>query len=341
VATYKQWIVSSYVRVSWSQGRIVISSAASDERLITQDFGVIRLVNAFSQARTIAEVLEEFAGPWSETLSKHIEKLIDAGILVSTEAPEQAALHRWDPDALAYHRASRREGFRPVGVILGPALSKSISNDAIHMLREGPQNIGRLKASEDPLRKDELEALLEIRQSRRQWGAEALSFKTLSKLLWLSAGDRDGSRSYPSGGAIYSLDLYLVIGSDAVQDVQGGLYIYLPSHHVLDPISTDRTKWYPFLEAAGRSASTKTPPIVILITSRIREVNAYYGELAYSLVLKEIGCIFQTLYLVCESLGLAGCALGGGAPDNVLSHLCSTHALAEPLLGEFLLGTRG
>ena len=37
-----------------------------------------------------------------------------------------------------------------------------------------------------------------------------------------------------------------------------------------------------------------------------------YGSLAYSLVLKEVGCLFQTLYLVGEYLELAPCALGGG-----------------------------
>jgi SagB-type dehydrogenase family enzyme len=65
-----------------------------------------------------------------------------------------------------------------------------------------------------------------------------------------------------------------------------------------------------------------------------------YGDLAYSLVLKEVGALFQTLYLVAEYLGLAACALGGGTPEGPIANISGANELAEPVVGEFMLGPR-
>ena len=50
----------------------------------------------------------------------------------------------------------------------------------------------------------------------------------------------------------------------------------------------------------------------LVVTSRYARQAEPYGTLAYGLVLKEVGGLFQTLYLVGEYLELAPCALGGG-----------------------------
>jgi SagB-type dehydrogenase family enzyme len=65
-----------------------------------------------------------------------------------------------------------------------------------------------------------------------------------------------------------------------------------------------------------------------------------YGPLAYSLILKEVGALFQTIYLVAEYLGLATCALGGGIPDDAFSRIGKIEELAEPVVGEFMIGPR-
>jgi SagB-type dehydrogenase family enzyme len=171
-----------------------------------------------------------------------------------------------------------------------------------------------------------------------------------SRFLWLSArnrsiwnvGTRDEyiSRPYPSGGAAYSLEIYPVIGPEAVESIDGGLYRYLPQCHSLEPVTSEDADYLPFLETAGQSAGVTAPPIVLIITSRFARQSENYGKLAYSLILKEVGCLFQTLYLVAEHLGLGGCALGGGTSGARLAHLCNTTELAEPIVGEFMVGPR-
>jgi SagB-type dehydrogenase family enzyme len=77
-----------------------------------------------------------------------------------------------------------------------------------------------------------------------------------------------------------------------------------------------------------------------VITSRIARQREVYGELAYSLVLKEVGGLYQTLYLVAEQLGLSACALGGGTPDTVFEQITNTTEFDEPIVGEFIIGRR-
>ena len=61
--------------------------------------------------------------------------------------------------------------------------------------------------------------------------------------------------------------------------------------------------------------------------------------MAYALLLKDLGVILQSLYLVATSMGLAGCAQGGG--DSLLfSNLIGCDDLVESSIGEFALGSR-
>jgi SagB-type dehydrogenase family enzyme len=126
----------------------------------------------------------------------------------------------------------------------------------------------------------------------------------------------------------------------AVEGMSAGVYRYRPRSHTLEVLSVQTIASVPILEAAGRSAGSHPPPVVLVITSRFAMPSAAYGVFAYSLVLKEVGALFQTFYLVAEHLGLAACALGGGTPDILFARLSSTAELAEPIVGEFMLGPR-
>jgi SagB-type dehydrogenase family enzyme len=148
------------------------------------------------------------------------------------------------------------------------------------------------------------------------------------------------SRPYPSGGAIYSLELYPVLSPGAVESLAAGVYRYLPDDHGLEVISDDAADALPFLDAAARSAGATRPPVVIVVTSRFACQAAEYGTLAYSLVLKEVGGLFQTMYLVAADLHLAPCALGAGTPDRLLARLCGVSEYTEPVVGEFMIGPR-
>jgi len=305
---------------------------------VADDLELVRLVHAFARPRTIDDVVRELAAPVPERLANRIDDLIRAGILAPASECEAATAHHWDWSALAYHRRSRQWVGRSVVVQAAPAVAPHASADWTPLVR------GAVEGRRD------LTSVLEARRSVRAWPAVPVSFETFSRLLWLSARNRersnggaDGahvSRPYPSGGAAYSLEIYPVIASDAVEALGTGVYRYLPDCHGLELVSRQRADVSAFLDAAGRSAGAGAPPIVLLVTSRFARQGELYGSLAYSLVLKEVGCLFQTLYLVAEDLGLGACALGGGTPFGRLARLRATSELAEPVVGEFLIGPR-
>jgi SagB-type dehydrogenase family enzyme len=77
--------------------------------------------------------------------------------------------------------------------------------------------------------------------------------------------------------------------------------------------------------------------MLIIITARFGRVNWQYESIAYSLILKNVGVIYQTFYLVATAMGLAPCALGAGNSD-FFSSLAGLNYFEETSVGEFLLG---
>lgn len=334
----ERWVVSRYSLVSWSAGRIEISSAASGTPLSTYDLELVRLVHAFVTPRTIDEAIAGFTDSEENYLRTRVRDLIHAGILIRDSGQEEAAANHWEKCALAYHKRARR-----------PDIPRSPD-------RERPEPFNQATGLFHPLERGyagpsrDFVHVLEARQSWREWPKGPIPFEKLSAFLWLSARarttanaagpDTHSSRPYPSGGAMYSLELYLVVSSDAVASIPAGIYRYLPHRHGLESLSTEGADYLPFLYAAAQSAGSEKPPIVILVTSRYSHPGKVYGDLAYSLILKEVGCLFQTFYLVGELLNLGPCALGGGAPEERLARICKTTEFAEPIVGEFVLGSR-
>jgi SagB-type dehydrogenase family enzyme len=281
-----------------------------------------------------AQLLSAFATPRTiDEMKQAIDEWIAAGILVDADAPTPAAARHWDPASLAFHSSSRDRTFRKTPGHRTSAVAPRRSNATIPLA---------------PFRGDraaDLPSLLDARRSRRAWSNVPMPLQTFSDLLWLSARNRDDpqrttsvSRPYPSGGAAYSLELYPILGENAVETLDSGAYHYLPDAHALELVSPFTPDYQPFLVGAGRAMGATPPPIAIVITSRYARQSEEYNRKAYSLVLKEVGCLFQTLYLVAEALGVAACALGGGTPHGVLAALCHTTELEEPVVGEFALG---
>jgi SagB-type dehydrogenase family enzyme len=334
-----RWIVSAYTVFLWRSGRLHIMSTTSGASFETNNLDLIHLIHAFAEPHTVEEVVGSFNAFEPEKTSAVIDTLIRSGILTHAPESEAAAVHHWDWSALAYHKQSRQRVFQKTsehGTV--PAVASRRSEDTIPLVH----------SSAEPA--SDFAKLLESRRSWRCWPATQITHEIFSRFLWLSGRNRsiEGmgtpdeyvSRPYPSGGAAYSLEIYPVISPAAVESIDGGLYRYLPQCHSLEPVTSDDAAYLPLLETAGQSAGVTAPPIVLIITSRFARQSENYGKLAYSLILKEVGCLFQTFYLVAEHLGLGGCALGGGTSGVHFAHLCNTTELAEPIVGEFMVGPR-
>ncbi|MDQ4144026.1 MAG: SagB family peptide dehydrogenase [Actinomycetota bacterium] len=145
------------------------------------------------------------------------------------------------------------------------------------------------------------------------------------------------SRPYPSGGAAYELEIYLTINT--CPPIQPGIYHYNPLAHELCRISGKRYQAETLLKDAWAAAGKRVvPQVLITLTSRFQRLSWKYSAIAYATTLKNVGVLFQTMYLAATAMGLAPCALGGGNSDLFTEAVGLDH-LEESPVGEFMLGT--
>ena len=81
------------------------------------------------------------------------------------------------------------------------------------------------------------------------------------------------------------------------------------------------------------------PQVMLLLAARFGRTMWKYESMAYALVLKQVGILYQTMYLTATAMGLAPCALGGGNSD-AFAAATGLDYYEETSVGEFLLGSR-
>jgi SagB-type dehydrogenase family enzyme len=87
------------------------------------------------------------------------------------------------------------------------------------------------------------------------------------------------------------------------------------------------------------AALSEVPQVLITITARFQRLSWKYQSIAYSVLLKDVGALYQTMYLVATAMDLAPCALGGGNSD-LFAVAAGLDYYSETSVGEFLLGSK-
>src|SRR5205085_780740 len=124
--------------------------------------------------------------------------------------------------------------------------------------------------------------------------------------------DADGARwalrSYPSGGALYPIDVF--VHCRRVRDVSPGLYRFDPRAKSLLPAM-------PEIDDSRVRHALFDPPlydatcIVGFLRADMRRMRFKYGERSYRFALIESGHIAQNLLLLASWMGLGSVPLGG------------------------------
>lgn len=174
-----------------------------------------------------------------------------------------------------------------------------------------------------------LEEALKRRRSVRSYLKREISVEEVSQLLWAAQGitDRDGFRTAPSAGALYPLELYIVVSN--VCGLSKGIYRYSPSRHSLSPIMVNDV--YPALAAAtGNQSSIEESAVVIAFTAVYERTTKKYGERGTRYVHMEVGHAAQNVFLQSEVLNL-GTVVVGAFDDMALRKVLCLPADEEPL----------
>ncbi|MDH3602601.1 MAG: SagB family peptide dehydrogenase [Candidatus Tectomicrobia bacterium] len=334
----------------------VLESSRCAVQLRLHDGRGAQVLAQLSTPQTAQDLVAALSELGSETVETFSALLHQVGMLseVTTDGRtlEETALPlaTWEFHDLLFHSRSRvGRHANPVGSTYRfadeieplPAVKPSMSANPI------PLNVSDLAAlaeTDMPLSR-----VLEARSSIREHGESPISIEQLGSFLYRVARVRQlidtpygqlSSRPYPGGGAIYELELYLLV--QRCTDLSPGLYHYDPLHHQLEPLGAPT----PDTEALLHDAMAATgwepeqpPQVLILVSARFARVSWKYASMAYAVILKHVGVLVQTMYLVATAMGLAPCAIGAGDADR-FAQAVGTEYEAETSVGEFLLGSR-
>jgi SagB-type dehydrogenase family enzyme len=188
-------------------------------------------------------------------------------------------------------------------------------------------------------------AVIGARRSTRDYGAAPADLGALATLLHVAArvrgrvdarGWEATDRPYPSGGRAYELELFLAVAR--CDGLAPGLYRYLPDRHALEDRAAPPEEVGALLAVAGQTmGGAPPPPVLVVLAARMSRISYKYESIAYSLVLKHVGVLQQTLALAAEGLGLGTCLLGGGDSER-FARAAGVHPLAVAAVGELALG---
>jgi SagB-type dehydrogenase family enzyme len=144
------------------------------------------------------------------------------------------------------------------------------------------------------------------------------------------------SRPYPSGGGSWELELYLAV--DRCEGLARGFYHYDAGGHALVPIGVGTHELDALLRGAEFAmGAPAVPQILITIAARFGRTTWKYSSLAYALILKDVGVLLQTLYLMTTEMGLGGCAIGT-ANIELFAKMTGLEFHIEGPVGQFALG---
>ena len=144
------------------------------------------------------------------------------------------------------------------------------------------------------------------------------------------------ARPYPSGGASYELELYLAV--DICEGLPRGFYHYDAGSHALVPIEVRGNELDALLNGATFAMGVNAAPqILITIAARFGRVSWKYSSIAYALILKDVGALMQTFYVMAADMGLGGCAIGT-TNIELFAKMSGLDFHIEGPVGQFALG---
>jgi SagB-type dehydrogenase family enzyme len=91
-------------------------------------------------------------------------------------------------------------------------------------------------------------------------------------------------------------------------------------------------------DAAGAAAVDAVPQILVVLAAQYARIQTTYPDIGYSLILKEVGAVFQTAMMAAAAMGLAACPLGLGNSLH-FSQLAGIDPLIASSVGELMLGS--
>lgn len=328
-------VLSRFVSLSWRDGRGVLFSPRTRAEVDFTDRRFLSLLQRFATPRRFEDATSR---PDERRL---LAALAEAEILVRVgddgEPVESQPLSLWEPHDLRFHvrsRLGRGKTWRFLGEVERlPALKPAGRGARISS-----------PAPEPPV--EPFWSVLRRRRSCRRFSDQPLPLPALASLLHHAARnievipnpfEADGCRR-PYPGVAHAVEIYVVVPPRACKGLRAGTYHYRPGDDVLERVAGPSEASRRIVGMAEACASIRGRGRVLLcMSTRFPRIAWKYEGVAYAVALKELGCLYQAIYLTGTALGLGVCALGLG-PFDALPQLSGASWLDEPPIGEMVVG---
>lgn len=333
---------SPFCLVHW-EGRDVYARNCNDRRIFRlgeRSLDILRLASEWTPVPELASALEA----QESKVQRAADRLVEMGLVVTdppgagNDGRDGPGAASWDLIDLALQRKSARGGFDPDSPPVGPPppALKSTPGPAIGLERAD------LDAGLS------FQAVLEARRSVRTYADEPLALGELGRFLYHAARVTRRPRApgwgalthrpSPSAGSCHPLEIYPVC--NAVAGLEPGAYHYDPGEHTLRlvrPADAWQEEITRHARASTGNACNRDPAVILVVSAVFQRTMWKYQNISLALILKDVGALYQTMYLVATALGLAPCALGGWLEEENARWL-GLDPLAESQVGGFLLG---
>jgi SagB-type dehydrogenase family enzyme len=359
-----RYVLSRFAGLRRLGGAAVVESPLAHAKVILNDSRAAALVGALTAPATAEELTARVIGLSTDAVAGVLTLLWRAGLLgeasdgASCAEDEAPALQTWDYHDLLFHARSRQGRsdaafggtYRLAGRLDPPPALKPAPSGKTHELYR--PDLARLQRDDPPLAR-----VQERRCSVRAFDADRpITDRQLGEFLFRVARVKDhwqtelatssgpvrmdfASRPYPAGGGLYELELYAAVNLCA--NLEPGLHHYDPARHCLTRLCGRTAEVAGLLQDAAESTAVPedSVQILVILAARFPRMAWKYESIAYALTLKDVGVIFQTMYLAATAMGLGPCALGCGDADR-FARAAGTDYYTETSVGEFLLGSQ-
>ena len=356
------FVLSRFAYLRREGAQMVLESPLAQARVVVDDPRALAVLGALAMPASIADLTEEVGELPRDAIEGFLSLLDEAGMLdrlgndPPTSQTESAALEPWEFHDLLFHAKSRRgrsDGrfggtFRFPHRPAPPALKQPGELEWYELLRP---DMARLEREDAPFAR-----VQNARRSIREFAAQPLAARELGDFLfrvgrvtasWTSEVEGPGgsvtldfaARPFPAAGALYELDFYVAVR--ACDGLAPGLYYYDGRNHRLGLVreTTDEVKLLLDEAAASTGIDPRSLQVLVILAARFERMAWKYESIAYSLLLKDVGVVFQTMYLAATAMSLAPCAVGCG-DSELFARAAGTNYYVETSVGEFLLGSK-
>ena len=356
VAPEQPYRLSRFAHLRREGDRLMIECPVSATRVWVASKGLARMLFEFETPKAAVDLAK--ADP-ADLVESVLGYLLAAKVITPcdaegrTEEDRDPILRQWEFHDMTFH-AHARVGrhcdplgahFPFDGVCSSPPALKSVPDSP-------PIPLFRPELTDLP--SGFLAAVMEQRQSWRYFDDTApITAEQLGTFLYRTARVREvlrcedgladrydqSSRPYPSGGAMYELELYVTVRT--CNGLEPGIYYYDPLAHALHSVSGSEGHRAALLNQASISAGrVSVPQVLITMTSRFDRMSWKYNAIAYGTTLKHVGVLMGMMYLAASDMNLAACALGSGLAELAPGEI-DLDFFQEAPVGDLMLGSRG